>query len=127
MSMTELREALVQAGFRIGPDPIGNSSWLAYRQTDDAVRRCECNSDGRGVQVVVRPFEITHAGTTWRSAEVDITGEAGGRWYRLTCYGIAEDRVLPDLPSIEAALIRAWQAISPTPPDPGHEREGGNG
>lgn len=116
--MAELREALVRAGFRTGPDPIGNSNWLAYRQTDDTVRRCECNSDKPGVQVVVRLFETTLTGKTWRSAEIDITGEAGGRWYRLTCYGIDEDQLLADLPAIEGALVRAWQALSPTSPPP---------
>lgn len=113
--MAELREALVRAGFRIGPDPIGSSTWLAYRRTDDTVRRCECNSDRPGVQVVVRLFETTHAGETWRNTEVDITGEVGGRWYRLMCYGISDDKLLAELPAIEGALIRAWQALSPAP------------
>lgn len=118
MNLDQLRVALEEAGFRTGPDPMLRHPWIAYRRTDDSVRRCECNDSKRGVQVVVTPSEFAHDGNVWRSAEVDITGEAGGRWYRLSCYSLKPEELADGLPEVEAALVRAWQALDPRPHPP---------
>ena len=113
-----LREWLVSQGFRVAYDSIGRDNgcnWYAYRRSAIQARECECN-DGKPMQIVVRPFRLEHAnapGGVWESVEVDVTGEAGSHWYKLTCYSLKHDELMGRLHEIEAALIAAWNALRP--------------
>lgn len=113
-----LREWLIAQGFRVAPDSLGRDNgcnWYAYRRSTIQARECECN-DGKPMQIVVRPFRLEHAsapGGVWESAEVDVTGEAGSHWYKLTCYSLKHSELMGRLHEIEAALIAAWNALRP--------------
>ena len=114
----ELREWLIAHGFRIAPENIASDNgcnWYAYRRSAIPARECECN-EGKPMQLVVRPFRLEHIGApggAWESAEVDVTGEAGSHWYKLTCYSLKHDELMGRLGAIEAALMAAWNALRP--------------
>jgi hypothetical protein len=114
----ELREWLIANGFRVAPDSLARDrgcNWYAYRRSAIAARECECN-DGKPMQIVVRPFWLKHdsaPGGAWESAEVDVTGESGGSWYKLQAYSLKPAELMARLPEIEAALIAAWNALRP--------------
>ncbi len=114
-----LREWLVAQGFRVAGDGLtrdGNGcNWYAYRPSKHQARECECN-DGKPMQVVVRPFVLRMLGAPqdgWESAEVDVTGQAGSHWYKLTSYSLSPTDVMGRLHEIEASLIAAWNALRP--------------
>ena len=113
-----LREWLIAQGFRVAPDSLSRDNgcnWYAYRRSAIQARECECN-DGKPMQILVRPFRLEHAsapGGVWESVEVDVTGEAGSHWYKLTCYSLKHDELMGHLHEIEAALIAAWNALRP--------------
>lgn len=114
-----LREWLIAQGFHVVPDPWsseGNEcNWYAYRHSEIPARECEGN-DGKSMQIIVHPWRVEHCdalGDAWESAEVDVTGEAGGQWYKLQCYSLEPNKLMDQLPEIEAALIAAWNALRP--------------
>lgn len=115
-----LREWLSGQGFKavrnhLRPEQTG-CNWYAYRQSALPARQCECN-ECKAMQIVVRPFSFERqdeSGGFWESAEVDVTGEAGGHWYKLQCYSLTPDELMANLPKIEAALISAWNALMPS-------------
>jgi hypothetical protein len=68
------------------------------------------------MQLVVKPYRFTHhtaPGGAWESAQVDVTGEAGGVWFKLEAYSLKQDELRERLPDIEASLIAAWNALAP--------------
>lgn len=114
----KLREWLVAQGFRVAPYSLrrdNGCNWYAYRRSAIPARECEHNS-GKDMQLVVRPFRLEDAsapGGVWESAEVDVTGEAGGHWYNIKCYSLTHDDLKGSLHEIEAALMAAWNALAP--------------
>jgi hypothetical protein len=114
----ELRAWLIADGFRVADAVFSRDNgcnWYAYRRSAIPARECECN-DGKPMQIVVRPFRLEHVqavGGAGESAEVDLTGEAGGTWYKLQGYGLKPTDLMARLPEIEAALIAAWNALRP--------------
>jgi hypothetical protein len=115
----ELRTWLIAQGFRVAPNSLrhdGNGcDWYAYKRSAIPARECECN-DGKPMQVVVQPWRIEDCNApdgAWESAEVEVTGEAGGHWYRLKSYGLKPVELMGRLHEIEAALIAAWNALRP--------------
>jgi hypothetical protein len=112
-ALTELRDWLIGQGFKLAAN--GHKSrdntcvWYAYRRSTIPARTCECNEKST-MQLVVTPY--SHIGQPgWTSVEVDVTGEAGGVWYKLQAYSLKPDELREKLPAIEAALMAAWNAI----------------
>ncbi|MGE0344263.1 MAG: hypothetical protein AB7O86_14485, partial [Porticoccaceae bacterium] len=103
----KLREWLEAHGFRCSYF-LGHSgndcNWHAYRRSAIDARQCERNSDRPGMQIVVRPTSILANGQQYRSAEIDLYGEAGAVCWRMSAYSIHPDKVPELLPDIEAAL-----------------------
>lgn len=114
----ELREWLIAQGFRVAHDSLrrdNECNWYAYRRSAIPARECECN-DGTPMQLVVRPFKYKQPSTMhteWQSAEVDVTGEAGGVWFKLQAYSLQHDELRARLGEIESSLIAAWNALRP--------------
>jgi hypothetical protein len=112
----ELRKWLVSRFFRCYknylPSEFDECNWYACRRTLLQSRECECN-DGKPVQVVVRPFSMSIHGQEHRSADVDVTGEAGGIWYKLSAYGLSHEELRERLYEVEIRLIDAWNALIP--------------
>ncbi len=114
----ELREWLIAHGFRVAHDSLSRDNecnWYAYRRSALPARECECN-DGKPMQLLVKPYKFTHhsaPGGAWESAEVDVTGEAGGAWFKLQAYSLKHDELRARLGDIECSLIAAWNALRP--------------
>ena len=111
--LDDFREWLTNHGFRAAPDSLGSRDnacdWYAYRRSTIPARPCECN-DKPNMQLVVKPY--IHRDTPgWTSAEVDVTGETGGVWFKLQAYSLKPDELREKLPAIESALIAAWNAL----------------
>jgi len=112
----ELREWLEANGFRIAKNTLGHRDnecdWYAYRRSELPARTCEYN-DKPGMQIVVNPHAFTLDGKRHSSAEVEVCGEAGGVWWKLTAYSMSPERVPDGLAFVEPALIAAWNALLP--------------
>lgn len=110
----ELRTWLLTQGFSVAVDSLGRDNvcnWYAYRRSALPARECECN-DGKPMQIVVRPFAYTSGTQTWESAEVDVTGEANGVWFKLSAYSLKHDELRTRLSEVEGNLIAAWNALA---------------
>lgn len=114
--LAELREWLVARGFSISPfrtSDLNQCNWYAYKRSAIPARECECN-DGKPMQIVVNPYRIESMGAgPWDSAEVNVTGEAGGTWFALKAYSLKPDELMERFDRIEASLIAAWNALAP--------------
>lgn len=109
----DLREWLVSQGFKLQRDTLDRGSecnWLAYRKSAIDADECETN-DGKRMQIVVRPHKMEIRGEVLESADVDVTGEAGGIWYSMKAYNLQHVTLRERLPQIEASLIAAWNAL----------------
>ncbi len=118
--MDDLREWLVAQGFKVSPDSItrdNGCNWYAYRRSEIPARECECN-DGKPMQIVVRPFLFVESGgrPEHRSTELDVTGESGGIWFKLSAYSLRDDELRAKLGDIECSLIAAWNALAKDKP-----------
>jgi hypothetical protein len=126
----ELREWLLTQGFRVAEDNLSRDNdcnWYAYRRSELPARECECN-DGKPMQIVVHPFKYRHPSTMhqeWQSVEVDVTGEAGGVWFKLQAYSLKHDELRERLGEIEGSLIAAWNALRPNVEFSGRTRSAG--
>ena len=112
--LDDFRAWLESVGFRVYRDGMNSTAnlcdWYACRPASGGAE-CECNT-GKAVQIVVHPHLMIVDGLTkMESAEVDITGEAGGEWYRLAAYSIRPADLRDKLPTIEASLIAAWNSL----------------
>ena len=114
---TELREWLEAHAFRCAEDPChyreNECNWYAYRRSELPARACECNSDKPEMQIVVKPSAMQIGEHRHRSAEVELCGEAGGVWWKLSAYSMRPEEVPTKLCDVEVALIAAWNALQP--------------
>lgn len=112
--MKELRDWLDGQGFKFGIDAlrdlIEECDWYAYRRTTIQSRECECN-DGKAMQIIVKPSQLTIHGKQYRTATVEVCGEYDGQWWRLEAYGVDVAKLPAKLDTIERQLIAAWNAL----------------
>lgn len=85
-------------------------NWYAVRKTRLENKECECNTD-KDVQLVITPYEYFVHGEERCGAEIDLTGEVGGVWYKLQAYGMQQSELITKLPEIEQSLVNAWNAL----------------
>jgi hypothetical protein len=109
----KLRKWLIKQGFSVAfaylPGCEGNEcNWYAYRPSSLPARECETNP-GKTIQIVVHPWEFRML----KSVEVELRGEAGGRWYKILCYSVTHTDLINNLSQIEISLIAAWNALLP--------------
>ena len=113
MEINTLYSKLKEAGFTIGNNPVPNQynlcPWYAYRRTVLPSRECECN-EGKPRQIIVTPMSIWLNGTWHSSVEVEIVGQYDN-WWKLQAYSLSYDDLLTNLDTIEARLVRAWNAL----------------
>lgn len=65
------------------------------------------------MQIVIRPFAYTAGMQAWESAEIDVTGEVAGLWFKLSAYSVKHDELMSRLQEIEIRLLDAWNALAP--------------
>jgi hypothetical protein len=118
---SEFREWLESNDFRIYSsykivsdidDSWNECNWYACRWLAPESRRCECNDDKPGLQLVIRPYRAIDIFKS-RTASFEITGETKGVWYNLKAYSINIDVVPEKLDEVSKSLVRAWDAIIP--------------
>ena len=106
----QLRTDLENRGFTTEKDRLSTRhnqcNWTAYRRTKLPARGHECDQN-KSPQIAVRPFIHNKL----ENAEVDLTGETNGRWYKLLCYSLSPEQLIAQLPEIEAELVAAWNAL----------------
>jgi hypothetical protein len=116
MDLAQLKDWLTAQGFRIASDPCNARDnevhWYAYRRSELKARECECN-DGKPAQIVIKPFAYVLVGTRRESVEIALTGEYGV-WWQLKAYGMTPAEVPEKLASVEASLVRSWNALEAT-------------
>ena len=114
--LPEFREWLQSQGFRIAKHSFRREpnlcDWYAYRRSELEARRCDCNDDKPGAQIVVYPNDMTHVYDMAIGCEVEVCGQAAGHWWNLRAYSIKTDELMAGLPEIERRLIAAWNALA---------------
>ena len=116
--MDTFRQWLLDHGFRAWPDSFkrhNECNWYACKASTFSARECECN-DGKTMQIVVHPHRFSDLQAPsggWEGVEVDVVGEAGGVWFRLSAYSLTPDEFCARHLEIERQLIAAWNAILP--------------
>ena len=111
----DLREWLIAQGFKCSIDTLmrdNGCNWYAYRRSAYPARECECN-EGKPMQIVIRPFAYTVGMQSWESAEIDVTGEVRGLWFKLSAYSVQHDELKARLQEIEVRLLDSWNALAP--------------
>jgi len=113
MEINTLYSKLKEAGFTIGNNPVPNQynlcPWYAYRRTVLPSRECECN-EGKPRTIVLTPFMYHMHGVLMKSIEVEIIGQYDN-WWKVQAYGLAFEDIIEQLPTIEARLVKAWNAL----------------
>lgn len=116
----DLREWLLSQGFSVGQNSLKGQhnlcDWYAWRRSALEARRCECNDEKKGVQIVIYPY--THdfdkmPKDARDSVELRVTGKAGGLWFDMKAYSIKPEELSEKLPEIERMLVAAWNALAP--------------
>jgi hypothetical protein len=115
--LDDFREWLLGRGFKVAKNSLQSQSnlcdWYACRRSEMPARRCECNDDKRGVQIVVHPHLFEVSSVRHESAEVSISGEAGGVWFELKAYSMKPAEFQSKSDEIERMLVAAWNALVP--------------
>lgn len=111
--MTETRQWLEAQGFKVETNHLAArdnlTNWHAFRRAPLAAH---CETNDHKVQIVVTPHAYHFPGKiSSQSVEIDVTGEAGGVWYKLVAYSLKPEEMIAKLPAIEASLVAAWNAL----------------
>lgn len=109
MKHRELREHLAAAGWTIY-DAANEAGWYAWLPKRQLGWR-DCESNNKPPCFVVQPHVYRSDGNDHGSAEIMLTGEAGGVWYSLRAYGVPLGEVIGTLPATSDALGRAWNGL----------------
>ena len=109
-----LQEFLKKKGFKFSIDPMkektNSCKWNAYKTTEIESRECECNT-GKGMQLVINPYQYNTTDSVHESVEVSITGEYKATWFHIKAYSMSPGELVKEFKSIEASLVRAWNAL----------------
>lgn len=109
-----LKEWLATQGFREyenGMAAPGNECrWYACKRIPSQYM-CELNDDKNGIQIVIYPYEYRAHEHQFKSVEIDLTGEAGGVWYKLQAYSLSWEELPNKLDAITDGLVKAWEAL----------------
>lgn len=115
VNVGQLRDWLADRGFGFGNNQfrgqMNDCDWYAWRRSKLEARDCDCN--GPKMQIVLTPSSYERDGKRWESVEADVTGECGGVWYKLQAYSMTPTELVARLDDVEAALIRAWNSLTP--------------
>jgi hypothetical protein len=117
MDIETLKTWLAGNGLTIEVNSLSDENnlakWYAWKRSSMKARRCEQNGN-ENPQIVVHPFLFRHSGLPngqYESCAVEIVGEYGGVWYRLSAYSMSPDELVENLDSVENSLVRAWRAL----------------
>ncbi len=125
MTLDSLLDHLIAGGFvryrNYLRESFNDCDWYAARQVSGSA--VNCMGTDRPPQILVYGSRIHTLPPNMReSVEIIIRGMRGvgtewrGQWVRLSTYAISPAEAARDLPAIEAALVRAWNALNPEQP-----------
>ena len=110
--MEELRQWLIDKGFKIYDNPIASQynqeRWYACKRTTS---KRECSSNKKPVQIIVNPYTATMRHGIHENVIVDLTAEYMGVWWKLAAYSMSPDELKKKLTQIEKRLVKAWEAL----------------
>jgi hypothetical protein len=110
--LDDLREWLTANDFNTGPNNLAGQDngckWYAWRRLPADSRDCECND--KPPSLIVTPQLYVIRDRQYMSAEVAVTGQLG-EWFQLKAHSVNVGELPAALPGIEAALVRAWNAL----------------
>ena len=112
-TLEELKTLFAERGFKFqSMDRDLFRPGIFYKRIETK-RACTSNDKDQLV-VHLHDMETLPGGHPHRwSFTVDLTGEfPPGLWGKLEVYGLRETELFENLPRIEAALIRAWEALA---------------
>lgn len=115
MNLEQLATWLKSQGFTVAPNSIASEwsmcKWYAWRRSSLPARRCECNDDKQGIQIVVNPHRMNIRVVTRDSVTLEIRGEAASVWWKLEAYDLKCEEVRDRLSNLEGRLVAAWNAL----------------
>ena len=129
MTLDDLKEALIAAGFRIGQDALRvhrGVSWYAWRTTTDVP---DCATNEKTPSLIVWPCAAPEGFPSYGygdSVEFEICADAGDdTWVKLIVYTVKAEDAMRQLPKVERVLCAAWTAAvaanaQPEIPPDGH-------
>jgi hypothetical protein len=118
MPAEQLRAGLEAAGWRIDRDsmrdPMNRCDWYAWMPKRPADwPDCECND--KPPSLVIWPSYLRLPdGREMAGVEFEVTGESGGRWFKLRMYSVQPNEALAAAEEAVAGLGAAWTAIATT-------------
>ncbi len=113
MTLVEFKAWLGEKGFKFAPNKsIGNlCEWYAYRRSELPARRCECNDDKTGMQLVIYVYSYDLPNGPHESVTVQLRGEESGLWWLIEAYSMSVEEAVSRLDDVERKLIAAWNAL----------------
>jgi hypothetical protein len=112
-AVQKLRVTLESQGFTTGANNLAGQHndcrWYAWRRLPAGARDCDCNE--KPPSLIVTPHLFSMRDRQYASVEVSVTGQKDNPWFALKAYSIGVDELPESLPQIEAALLRAWNAL----------------
>lgn len=114
MTPDEFKKVLFDKGYGISEDRLAsrhnNIKWYAWKSRIKVRNQCETNDKPQ--QIIITPHQFNWPdGNNYTSASCNVTGELGGRWFKLDCYSLPFEQVVNEIDQIQADLIAAWEAI----------------
>lgn len=111
MSIDDLREKLVKAGWRTyKSDFARGADWYACYPTDS---RRQCASNNKSPQIVAQPYRATIDGKRFESVEISIRGAHPDEntWWDLKAYSMTPKDAWEKWEDVGRMLRRAWEAL----------------
>jgi hypothetical protein len=117
VTLGEFKAWLGEKGFGLSSDQ-GNatlSPWYAYRRSEFPARRCECNDDKQGMQLVIYVYSYDVPNGPHESVTARLRGEESNLWWSIEAYSMSVDEAVSRLDDVERKLIAAWNALGDNP------------
>ncbi len=119
MTLETLFDNLESQGFRRYNDNLRSphNQWPWYLARAAQAGAVHCLGNDKPPQIIVRGHRMPEFQRD--SVEIEICGlrhvsaDWRGPWFKLKAYAITPEEAARDMPAIEAALVRAWNALNP--------------
>lgn len=101
-----------ELGWDGGIKPHYSNADMYWYKPYDTKRRCQCNNDKPGIQIVVYGWEMKHD-WDYKSFEIELCAEPNdNEWVSFKVYGIKDENIFDVLEPQIQKLICAWEAIN---------------
>ncbi len=112
-----MREWLLSRGFKLvvgASHAYRGCNWYAWRKSTLPAEECELNQQPT-MQIVIYPWRLEQTdapgGGAWESAQINVSGQAGGQWFSLEATSLTDKELRRRLDFVERSLVAAWNAL----------------